>query len=125
MKRIAFTFGCVMLLALALIGCNGSTVPETTVEPPDTTDEMWSESKTDVEIEVYVQDGHVYTAEYDYELPELAGRSDLIDGASYLVTADVTFLNGGVAGYVDYPQIDRIISIEEITTSPHEANQQQ
>lgn len=94
---------------LLLIGCGRSTE-----EPPGTSDEMWSESKTGEVLEVYVEDGRVYTAEYKYEIPELQGYDELEEGKHYKLTADVTYLNGGVAGYVDYPQIDRVISIEEI-----------
>ncbi|MBQ9068521.1 MAG: hypothetical protein IJ131_05575 [Eggerthellaceae bacterium] len=84
---------------------------------PQIDDEMFSELKYDATIEVFKQDGVVYTAEYEYEIPELSGYSELEDGKRYLLTADITFLNGGVAGYVDYPQIENVINIEEISSN--------
>lgn len=101
------------LLTFCLAAC--SVIP--TEYPPGSTDELYKDSKSGAELEVYKKDGHVYTVDGDYEIAELAGNSDLEEGKHYKVTADVTYLNGGVAGYVDYPQIDRIISIEEAGTN--------
>ena len=41
----------------------------------------------------------------------------LKDGRFYKVVADVRYLNGGIAGYVNYPEIKDVISCEE--TSPY------
>ncbi|MBR3313272.1 MAG: hypothetical protein IKG18_03950 [Atopobiaceae bacterium] len=35
-------------------------------------------------------------------------------GEAVEVVADVTYLNGGVAGYVDYPQVNSIAGCEEV-----------
>ena len=103
--------GLVMIIVIPL--CFAACSEKTTGDPPGTTDELYKDSQSNVELEVYKQDGLVYTVEYDYEIPELADNEEMEEGKHYILTADVTFLNGGVAGYVDYPQIDRIISIEE------------
>ena len=110
MKRILGAILCTMTLSLGLAAC--SQAP--TGNPPGTTDEMWSDAQSAAVLEVFIKDGRAYTVEYEYEIPELAGYDELEEGKHYKVTADVTLLNGGVAGYVDYPQVERIIGIEEI-----------
>ena len=40
---------------------------------------------------------------------------DLRDGGFYKIVADVTFLNGGIAGYVNYPEIKSITSCDEVS----------
>lgn len=109
MKRSILSIAIIVMLAFMVAGCSGSKK-----SPLESSDEMWSESKNGAVLEVYVEDGRVYTTEYKYELPELQAYEEFEEGKHYKVTADVTFLNGGVAGYVDYPQIDQVISIEEI-----------
>lgn len=95
-------------------GCSDNS----SVEPSeDMTDELFKEPKSGVEIEIYREDNHVYTAAEGYDITQYVNNDEIIDGKHYILTADVTFLNGGVAGYVDYPQIDRVISIEEINIS--------
>lgn len=114
MRKLCLIMIAVSILTLIFAGCGDGTEKNTNGYPPGTTDELFAESRSDVEIEVFKQEGRVYTVDSEYEIPELSGNPDLVDGKHYKLTADVTFLNGGVAGYVDYPQIDRIISIEEI-----------
>ena len=114
MRKLCLILIAVSMLTLILVGCGETSEENKTDYPPGTTDELYSESRSDVEIEVFKQEGRVYTVDSEYEITELSGDPELADGKHYKLTADVTFLNGGVAGYVDYPQIDRIISIEEI-----------
>ena len=109
-KALLAVIGMVLFLS-ALGGCNRVTVMK---NPENSTDEMFSDSKSDARIEVYIKDGRAYTVDMNYEIPELNGYDNLEEERHYLLTADVTYLNGGVAGYVDYPQVERIISIEEI-----------
>ena len=113
-RKLCLILVAVSLLTLIFVGCGDTSEENKTDYPPGTTDELYSESRSDVEIEVFKQEGRVYTVDSEYEIPELSGNPDLVDGKHYKLIADVTFLNGGVAGYVDYPKIDRIISIEEI-----------
>ena len=113
-RKLCLIMIMISMLTLTFAGCGDGSEKNTTEYPPGTTDELFTESRSNVEIEVFKQEGKVYTADSEYEIPELSGNPDLVDGKHYKLIADVTFLNGGVAGYVDYPQIDRIISIEEI-----------
>lgn len=114
MKKFFIITTCVTFMSIALAGCNRTSGTETTAHPHGGSDEMWSESKSGAELEIFVQDGKVYTKDKEYQLTGFPGYEELEDGKNYKLTADVTFLNGGVAGYVDYPQIERVISIEEI-----------
>lgn len=113
MKKVLFAVVGMLLFLSVFGGCNRVAVMK---NPENSTDEMFSDSKSDAEIEVYIKGGRAYTVGMDYEIPELNGYDNLEEGRHYLLTADVTYLNGGVAGYVDYPQVERIISIEEIPT---------
>ena len=100
----------VVMMAMCLFSCSGDITDDTSGD----SDQMWSESRSGEVIEVYMEDGRVYTADGQYELSELAAYDEIEEGGRYKVTADITYLNGGVAGYVDFPQIDRVISIERI-----------
>ena len=113
MKKFITVFACLSFLAFLLVGCNDASKQDRTGFPPETTDELFSNTRRNVELEIFKEDGRVYTVEGHYEISELAGYNELKDGRFYTLTADITYLNGGVAGYVDYPQIDRVISIEE------------
>lgn len=115
MKKIITAAACLTMTAFVLAGCSGTSGTENITGTAGITDEMWKEYKANAELEVFKRDGKVYTTAYEYELPGLAGSDDMSEGKHYKLTADVTFLNGGVAGYVDYPQIERVISIEEIS----------
>jgi hypothetical protein len=57
-------------------------------------------------------DETIETSDYHYSVYI---ADDLEDGHFYKVKADVTYLNGGIAGYVDYPQIENVISYEEVS----------
>ena len=102
-------------MSIALAGCNRTSGTETTAHPHGGSDEMWSEFRNSEVLEVVKKSGRVYTTDTGYELPSLSGYNELEEGKVYKLIADVTLLNGGVAGYVDYPQIERVISIEEIS----------
>jgi hypothetical protein len=123
MRRLLSIIVCISLLVFPLAGCGGAPNGKTTGNPPEATDELFSNSQKNAELDIFKEDGLVYTVKGHYELPGLADYDKLVDGGYYKLTADITYLNGGVAGYVDYPQIDRVISIEEIpaTQSPEES----
>lgn len=115
MKRKIITFACVLTAAVTIAGCGGASKKGENGYPQGTTDELFSDSRFEETLIVYRRsDGNVYTLDSGYEIPELNGREDIRQEGTYQIIADVTYLNGGVAGYVDYPQIDRIISVEEI-----------
>lgn len=84
---------------------------------PDSTDQMFGRDEDAAEFYTFQYGGDSLTVDNGYEVDL---RSDLEDGKFYKVIADVRYLNGGVAGYVDYPEIKDVISIEEV--SPFELN---
>ena len=79
----------------------------------DVTDEMWDGRVADAELCVFPYAENVITVEH----PQAVGLpwdGALEEGKFYKVVADVTYLNGGVAGYVDYPQVNSVASCEEV-----------
>ena len=104
----------VVFLFVCLFGCKESQKPI----QEDTTDVMDSDSKESETIVIFQFDQHVYTLENFYEI-DYYGKT-LEDGGFYELTADIDYLNGGIAGYVDFPEIKRIIDCKEI--SPFDLN---
>ena len=95
------------LAAFLLCGCGrGSSGP--TVRP-GTTDEMWGNEVDDAEIYAFMYEGRVYTADTIDEINPYDATQIMTDGGFYKLTADVKYLNGGVAGYVNYPDIKSVI----------------
>ena len=113
-KMMTGILGAVLIVS-QLAGCGKKPVP---VNDETTSDMMYSDHVSDAEIKVYVLDGRAYTLDYGYEIDTFG--EPLKEGGFYQITADVTYLNGGVAGYVDYPQVSEIHSAEEI--SPFDLN---
>ncbi len=114
-KRIVM-IAFAVLLVFCLIGC-GSAESNPLPEEAETeiSDEMFTEEVDDATLYVFQLDGRVYTADdYVYEIDAYIDDS-LEDGGFYKLTADVEFLNGGVAGYVDYPQILEVKDFEEVS----------
>ena len=99
------------LAALLLCGC-GIIKP---VEEPGTTDEMWGNEVDDAEIYAFMYEGRVYTADTIDEINPYDATPYMKDGGFYKLTADVKYLNGGVAGYVNYPDIKSVSNCEEIS----------
>lgn len=75
---------------------------------------MWGDVVPDYEILAFQYDGRPMTLDYFYDLAGYYGE-DLRDGGFYKIVADVELLNGGVAGYVDYPEIKAVNSVEEVS----------
>ena len=101
------------LAAFLLCGCGrGSSGP--TVRP-GTTDEMWGDEVDDAEIYAFMYEGRVYTADTIDEINPYDATPYMKDGGFYKLTADVKYLNGGVAGYVNYPDIKSVSNCEEIS----------
>ncbi len=103
-----------LLLALSLAGCWEESVKPEPVPVSDDTDQMWRERVEDAQLCVFILDGRTYTADHIYEVDAFPGEP-AEDGKFYRITADVDFLNGSIAGYVDYPEIRRISRTEEIS----------
>ncbi len=99
-----------VMLSASFAGCAEKPV---SIRDETSSDMMYSEDVSDAEIDVYVLDGTAFTVDYSYEIN--TEGTQLREGGFYRITADVTYLNGGVAGYVDYPQVSDIHSAEEIS----------
>ena len=80
-----------------------------------TTDEMFNRKVEDAKITVFMFEGRVYTTDTIDEINPYYAIEHMTDGGFYKLTADVTYLNGGVAGYVNYPDIKSVSNCEEIS----------
>lgn len=135
MARLQLTWIGAVVVALAfacsLVGCgtpqassaaNSSTSSENpsgkTVEPKDgnATDQMWSETRMGETIDLFCFDGRLFTVDRCESVNAILDQEPE-DGKFYRIVADVTYLNGGVAGYVDYPEIKSVESSKEIAVS--------
>lgn len=81
-------------------------------EPQNSDDWLYEDYEYGTTIYAFQKDGQTY----------LVNGSDIIntgetleDGCFYKIKADAKILNGGVAGYYNYPEIERVISCEEIS----------
>ena len=79
----------------------------------DATDQMFNEDVYGAEFFVFQIDGYSYTVDDCYSVGLMQGDS-LVDGRFYKVVADVTYLNGGIAGYVNFPEVHDVHSCEEV-----------
>ena len=75
---------------------------------------MYSDSVDDAEFYVFQYGTETFTVQNPVSVNAYWG-SELEDGKFYKVVADVTYLNGGVAGYVDYPEIHNVESCDEVS----------
>jgi hypothetical protein len=128
MKRLA-AYGAAFACSLALVtGCaqksnepaktdTGHDTPTGTVEIVDdgTTDQMFNDEKSNETLYVCQIEGETLTTDMAYPV-HLDFAEQLQDGHFYKLVADVTYLNGGIAGYVNFPEIQQVKSCEE--TSP-------
>lgn len=84
----------------------------------DSTDQLFKEKKNDQIVYIFQMDEKTYMIDPAYEI---SLHADMLENNHfYKLTADITYLNGGIAGYVNYPEIDDVVSLEEI--SPFELN---
>lgn len=103
-----------LLLAACLFSGCGRSGGKTT-EVYGTTDEMWGNEVDDAEIYAFMFEGRVYTADTIDEINPYDALEQMTDGGFYKLTADVKYLNGGIAGYVNYPDIKNVSKCEEIS----------
>ena len=111
-----FAFVCALTLATTLGACGS---PSGESAPPagddsvpievDTTDTMYQDDVDDAVLYVFRYEGDAIEATSadavdvgEHVVPE--------DGSFYKVVADVTYLNGGIAGYVNYPEVHTVKS---------------
>lgn len=100
-------FLCVIFPAVLLCGCGRK--PK--VSTSGTTDEMFTDTQYDAKIYAFMYEDRVYTVDSIYEIKTYAAES-MKNGGFYKLTADVNYLNGGVAGYVNYPEIKDVSECE-------------
>ena len=125
LEYLAIVLG-VMLAAFSLGGCSGNPTPSNSDSTSNsnsthvstgggtaTTDEMFSDYQENATFNVFIYGDEVISIS-DEEPVRLPWDTPLEDAHFYEVVADVTYLNGGVAGYYNYPQIERVHSVEEV-----------
>ena len=110
MKKYIMAF-IVFLMVFMIAACGNK--KDEPVELPDSTDQMFDDRKDGEVVYIFQMDGKIYMIEPRYEI-DLNGR-ELEDGCFYRMRADITYLNGGVAGYVNYPDNIDVISIDKIS----------
>ncbi len=109
--RLAAVAG-VLALVLGFLGCAGR--PTSTSGGPGTTDELFKDQVSDAKFYVFQIGDLTLTADNYYDV-DVSNGEPLRDGSFYQVVADVTYLNGGVAGYVDFPQVRQVKSCTEVS----------
>ena len=123
---IAIAIAVVGALAFGLCGCASTT--QSSASRASNGSSASTETDTDQLYSEYIDGYTLYVVQKDDKAFDVITENtvdvplDLIPDpdAYYKVVADVTLLNGGVAGYVDYPDVRNIISCEEI--SPDEVD---
>lgn len=79
----------------------------------DSTDQLFKEKKYNETVYIFQMDDRTFMIDPAYEISLYEDR--LENGRFYKLAADITYLNGGIAGYVNYPEIDDILNCEEIS----------
>ena len=102
-----------ILMILALGACGEKEKPEEIIS-----DQLFREKKYGEVVYIFQMDDETFMIDPAYKVSFY--EDNLENGHFYELTADITYLNGGIAGYVNYPEIDNIIATEEI--SPFELN---
>ena len=103
------------LFALCLAGCGGRSVEgPASDEGLDINDELFEEFRADETVYVFVREQRAYTVDRCDEV-EVTPDNGVEEGGFYKVTADVVLLNGGVAGYYNFPVIKDISEIESVS----------
>ena len=113
-----FVMAGLVVAVLGLSACAGKATKPKEPEPvpieSTSTDEMFNERVRDAQLRVFVIDGRSKTVDTLDEV-DVASEKELEEGHFYDVVADVTYLNGGIAGYVNYPEIERVTSCEDVS----------
>ena len=74
---------------------------------------MYRERLEHAKLYVYVKDGKALSADYGYGI-DVHSEQELKEGSYYEGVADIDILNGGIAGYVNYPEVKRVYSCTEV-----------
>lgn len=81
---------------------------------PDSTDQLFSRYEDHATFYVFGFDKKALSSS-DFEPVDVG--EEIKDGHFYKVIADVEFLNGGVAGYVNHPEIKKVYEVTEVNPS--------
>ena len=106
------SFFVIFLILFISSACGNKNKP-VPLDDVDTTDQMYQDKIDSDKKYIFQMDQKVYMISPAYEIGYI-GR-DLEEGFFYELTADIAYLNGGIAGYVDFPQIDRVIDCKKIS----------
>ena len=113
-----FVMAGLVVAVLGLSACAGKATKPKEPTPVqvegNSTDEMFNERVDGARLRVFVIDGRSKTVDTLDEV-DVASEKELEEGHFYDVVADVTYLNGGIAGYVNYPEIERVTSCEDVS----------
>ena len=82
--------------------------------PDDSTDQMWQDTIDGARFYVFAYEGEAFMADVHGYGVNVSYGEPLKDGF-YQVVADVTYLNGGIAGYVDYPEVKSVASVQPVS----------
>ena len=110
-KRKVLITSLIVIFMILVLGACGKKDP--VPQEPDATDQLYKDKKNNEVVYIFQMDDTTYMIDPAYEIQLY--EEDLEDGKFYKLTADITYLNGGVAGYVNFPEIDKVISCEEIS----------
>lgn len=110
-----------VVAVLSLSACAGKATKTAEPKEPEpvpvestSTDEMFNERASDARLRVFVMDGRCKTVDTLDEV-DVMGEKELEEGHFYNVVADVTYLNGGIAGYVNHPEVERVKSCDDVS----------
>lgn len=104
----------VITMLMIICVCTGiSACNRNDTQPPESSDMLYKDTKYDEVKYIFVMGEEVYMIDPAYRIEIYT--EELKDGHFYELTADITYLNGGVAGYVDYPQIEKVIGCKEVS----------
>lgn len=77
---------------------------------------MWRTEAVGETIDLFCFNGQLYTVDGCESISAPIDQEPK-DGEFYRIVADVTYLNGGIAGYVNYPEIKYVNSCKKISVS--------
>ena len=109
--RKAFRILIIVLMALSFSACGRK--EEIIPIDDDSTDQMFDDTVYGDIVYLFQMDGETFMIEPSYQI--WMEEYDLKDGCFYRMKADITYLNGGIAGYYNFPDKIDVISVEEVS----------
>ena len=111
--KILGTIGILAALILTIAGCQID-ISRIKVGSRDYPDKLYSTDAKDATIYVFRYGDRYFETEHFYNI-DFPATSGIPDGEFAKITADVSYLSGGVAGYMNMPEIKKIKSIDTIS----------